>query len=316
MQTNYFKIGLFTFSGIFLLIGGLLLFGLSDSLFKDTVKCVTFFNRSVQGLSADSTVKFRGFRVGRITAISLASVTASHDQPVVKVEFEIEPALLAGNDDENAQARKYLVQQVDRGLKVILSFQGLTGLGFLDLDYDQSPKSNYFDRLRQWSAQHDQTYIPGGTAQIMQIGEAVSEIVKSLSKVDFDTISHEITELLSTLDTTVQGLDTAQISDNLHSTLVGVRNTSEELKGFLTSLKSAVQGNASSSIMKEAETTLEQMRRTLKHLSQALNSSQGNLPMTLDNLRVMSENLRELSELLKNQPSQAVFGGPPPHVNP
>ena len=96
-QINYFKVGIFTFSGLILFIAGLVAFGLSGSIFKESIECVTFFERSVQGLNVGSPVKFRGFGVGTVTGIYLASVEEVQGQSVVKVTFEISPKSLSGD---------------------------------------------------------------------------------------------------------------------------------------------------------------------------------------------------------------------------
>lgn len=316
-NNNYFKVGLFTFVGIGLFFAGLLAFGLSDSLFKRNLTCVTFFNRSVQGLMVDSSVKFRGFNVGKVSSISLASLDEDIDgQPVVKVTFEINPALLVGNDDAVLEARNYITGEIDKGLTVFLSFQGITGIGFLDLDYSEAERHNYFEEMRKRIAAHDIVYVPNGPGQIMEISESATQIVKSLSNVDFSGISKDINTLVKTVEQAVDQIDTARVSDELAGALKEIREAAANLNVLIKDADETIKGGASSNIGQQVEQSMTQLRQTLKRLDQMLGSSQGNLPATLDNLRVMSENLRELSELLKSQPSQLVFGDPPAKVSP
>ncbi len=312
IANNYFKIGLFAIVGTLLLVAGLLAFGLSDALFKKRLVCVTFFERSVQGLSADSAVKFRGFRVGKVTSISLASPNKSTGlQPAVKVIFEIEPAALAGQDEDAELARTYISGQIDRGLKVILSIQGVTGIGFLDLDYTEDPKGKYYKTAYDWAQGQDLVYIPSGPSQIMEISESASRIVKSLSDVDFADISNEAKALIKNLNKAVTDLDTAALSGDVNDTLSEIRLAAGELVTLLRDADETIKGGAKTNLGRELEATVQQVRQSLKRLDQLFGSSQSNLPVTLDNLRVMSENFRELSELLKDQPSQALFGQPP-----
>lgn len=316
-NNNYFKIGVFTFVGMGLFLAGLLAFGLIDSMFKENLECVTYFNRSVQGLAADSPVKFRGFKVGKVTAITLASMEDAHGQPVVKVSFEIDPQTLAGHTDGLNQARDYLVRQADQGMRAILTFQGITGIGFLDLDYQADFKADELtDSMKQRAAVQHVVYIPSGPGQIMEIGESVATLVKSLSDVDFAGISRDVRTLVQTVDKTAADLNTGQISADLAATLNEIRKSATDLGVLIDDISSTVKGGAKTNIGQELEASVQQLRQTLKRLDQVLGSSQGNLPVTLDNLRVMSENFRELSELLKAQPSQAIFGGPPAASNP
>lgn len=318
-NNNYFKIGVFTFAGLALFLAGLFFFGLSGSLFKEQVECVTFFDRSVQGLSMDSSVKFRGFNVGRVTGISLASVKDASAQPVVQVNFEIDPKNLAGQEEAMAEAKDFIVTQTDRGMKVYLSFQGITGLSFLDLDYvtdEVKPKDERQESIRQAIAARGKVYIPSGPGQIMEISESATRIVKSLSDVDFAGISRDIKTLVQTVDGAVSDLDTNRLSYDLSETLVEIRDAAGHLSTLSRDLKETIKGGSNSNLGREIEASVTQLRQTLRRFDQLLNSSQGNMPATLDNLRVMSENLRELSELLKDQPSQAIFGQPPRPVRP
>ena len=317
-NNNYFKIGVFTFTGAALFLAGLLAFGLMGSMFKDRLECVTFYNRSVQGLNQDSAVQFRGFKVGKVTSISLASMDDSiGGQPVVKVSFEIDPQSLAGHTDGMDQARDYLVRQAEHGLRAVLSFQGITGLSFLDLDYQTDSKPDDFtESMRQIAGDPEVVYIPSGPGQIMEIGESVTTLVKSLSDVDFSGISKDIKTLVQSVDKAVEDLNTDQMSSEFTAAVAEIRKTAADLGLLVEDLSSTVKGGAETNIGRELESSIQQLRVTLKRLDQVLGSSQGNLPVTLDNLRVMSENFRELSELLKDQPSQVIFGGPPAASNP
>jgi len=316
-NTNYFKIGVFTFVGVSLFLAGLLAFGLIESLFKENLQCVTYFNRSVQGLSADSAVKFRGFKVGKVTSITLASMEDDKGQPVVKVSFEIDPQSLGGHTDGLDQARDYMIRQADHGMRAVLTFQGITGIGFLDLDYQTDLKpDDLTEPMKKRAAERHVVYIPSGPGQIMEIGESVTTLVKSLSDVDFAGISRDVRTLVQTVDKTAADLNTAQISTNLTAALSDIRKAAVDLGVLIDDISATVKGGADTNIGRELEASVQQLRQTLKRLDQVLGSSQGNLPMTLDNLRVMSENFRELSELLKAQPSQALFGGPPAESKP
>ncbi len=310
---NYFKIGLFAFTGVALLVAGLLAFGLMGTLFKKPqLVCITFFDRSVQGLSEDSPVKFRGFKVGKVTSISLASVDDPGGQPVVKVIFEIAPTSLAGQEENADQAKAYIAAQTTRGLKVVLTSQGVTGIAFLDLDYTTGDdRAENMERARSWAQSQNMVFIPSAPGQIMEIGEAVSRIVKSLGDVDFAGISRDLKTLVETVNNTVDNLDTARISTDFDETLNEIRLAAGELTTLLRNADETIRGGSNTNLGREVEATVQQVRRTLKGVDQVLGSSQSNLPLTLDNLRVMSENLRELSELLKAQPSQALFGQPP-----
>ncbi|UQZ88137.1 hypothetical protein C4J81_02480 [Deltaproteobacteria bacterium Smac51] len=317
---NYFKIGLFALFAMLLFVAGVLVFGLSGSL-KPKLECATLFSRSVQGLSVGSAVNFRGFKVGQISSIALSSVDDKDGEPTVRVGFFIEPSSLTGQDSSEAEARDYIFDQISHGLKVYLSFQGVTGVGFLDLDYDQDSKNGEggfeIDRLKEWSMERGVTYIPNGPGRIMEISESATQIVKSLSDVDFSGISRDVRGMVETFQKAVADLQTDQLSAELVKALAEIRAASSEISGLAANLdKNFGRGNSLNNVGTELEATIKQLRLAIKRTEQLLNASQNNLPATMENLRLMSENMRELSELLKRYPSQLFFGQPPQEVRP
>jgi ABC-type transporter Mla subunit MlaD len=316
---NFFKIGLFTLLAMFLFLAGIMAFGLSSSL-APKLECVTLFNRSVRGLSVGSAVNFRGFKVGQISGISLSAATDKNSEPSVRVSFYIEPASLIGKDSSEEEARDYIFGQIEQGLKVYLSFQGVTGLGFLDLDYDAGAKENSsqanFNTLRERSLELGEVQIPNGPGSIMEISESATQIVKSLSGVDFSGISRDIKSLVGTFEKAVADLQTDKISADMTQTLNEMRGMAEDISALAASLDTSIGQNSLGKVGTEMEAAIKQLRQTIRRTELLLNSSQNNLPATMDNLRVMSENMRELSELLKRYPSQLFFGQPPQEIRP
>lgn len=105
---------------------------------KSLLECETYFNHSVQGLGKGSSVQFRGFKVGQVTSVSLAA-SADDSTPakqLVKVTFTINPELLTGSKLANAsEAKSFLIREIRSGLRIIFSFQGISGISLLNLDY-------------------------------------------------------------------------------------------------------------------------------------------------------------------------------------
>ena len=68
IEANKYKLGIFVLTGIGLLIIGLFMLGLSESL-KPKINFMTYFDESVQGLEIGSAVKFRGNVDGAMTRL-------------------------------------------------------------------------------------------------------------------------------------------------------------------------------------------------------------------------------------------------------
>jgi paraquat-inducible protein B len=139
-KSSFFKIGLFAVSAFFLLGAGIIFFGLS-SIFQPTLECDTYFDHSVQGLSTGSAVNFRGFKVGQVSSISVSKLETEQGKQKVRVVFILFPQLLTGSKAGYWEARNYLEKEINSGLRVFMSFQGISGVSFLDLDYLSSDLS-------------------------------------------------------------------------------------------------------------------------------------------------------------------------------
>ena len=317
-DSNYFKIGGFVLIAFGLFVAGLLVFGLRDRLTSSNVSCVTFFNRSVQGLSKDAAVKFRGFTVGRVTSLSLADDDLS-GQPMVRVDFEIDPSAFAAQVSNLKAVPDFLREEIAKGLKVYLTLQGVTGLSFLDLNYDQEPQ------LLEPAARKEVeniarggrlVYIPNSPSQIFEIGESISRLVRTMNDIDFVEISRDIRHAVKTIEQAIKALDAGGLSQKMAGALDEFQALSASLRLVSDNLDQLLNPGESGSLGQAMEASAGQLRQSIKRLDQILGAYRGGLPETVDNLRAITENLREMSELLKNQPSQALFGRPPRATEP
>jgi ABC-type transporter Mla subunit MlaD len=152
-------------------------------------------------------------------------------------------------------------------------------------------------------------FIPNSPSQIFEIGESVSRLVHTMNDIDLVGISRDIKNTLQTIEKALDDLNTGRLSRELAETL-------EEIRGLSASLRHVIDPPEGGGLGQNLEASSGQLRQSLRRLDQLLGSSRGGLPETLDNLRVITENLREMSELLKNQPSQALFGRPPQAAEP
>ena len=318
-DSNYFKIGVFVLVGFGLFVAGLLVFGLRGRLTSSNVLCVTFFNRSVQGLSKDAAVKYRGFTVGRVTAMSLGLADEISGQPLVRVDFEINPASFSAQVPEPEDVPDFLREEIAKGLKIYLTLQGVTGICFLDLNYGQEPEAMGPAALEATAriAEDDHLVnIPNGPSQIFEIGESISRLVRSLNDIDFIDLSQDLRRAILTIDRTVGDLDAGRLSRETAETMEEIRDLSTSLRLLVGHLETLLDPGRGGGLGRSMEASVGQLRQSLRRLDQLLGSSRGGLPETLDNLRAVTENLREMSELLKNQPSQVLFGSPPRKAEP
>jgi ABC-type transporter Mla subunit MlaD len=293
-----------------------LYFGLGTA-FQPILECETFFDHSVQGLSVGGAVNFRGTRVGQISSVSIPPDPGPSGRRLVRVQFFLRPEQVTGRQGATVEeARNLIVKEIRQKLRCSLSFQGVSGLGYLDLDYVGTdmdtagplPLPSGSGRL----------VIPGARGTMLAIGEAVNVILGSLRKVDFAALNHAFTATLAgyltlsgTIDEQVRIMGGAmgQALEKITASVGGLGELTDSLAHDLEKL------DLQSSNL-ELQASLKQFRRTMGQAEDILRAPKTSLPQTLDNLRVMSENLRDLSEMAKRYPSQLFFGRPPEEVKP
>ncbi|MDR1578318.1 MAG: MlaD family protein [Deltaproteobacteria bacterium] len=314
-ETNYFKIGFFTLSAFLALAAGVIFFGLS-SAFRPTLNCATFFDHSVQGLSVGAPVNFRGFKVGQVSAIGLPGLSGYSGQKVVEVDFFLFPALLSGDEATTVlEARKYLEKEIDAGMRVYLTFQGVSGVSFLDLDYRsdtdsaETPHPRYKTTLLM---------IPNAPGTVLEISESVSRIVRSFRAVDFDRLGQKLDLTLTNFSLLAATLNqkTAQVSDEMRITLKGLQATADNIGKFSDNLTYELKDLELQQRLTELGETIRRAKSVLARTDQFLKNSQDNLSPAMESFKIMTENLREFSETAKRYPSQIIFGQPPTEAKP
>ena len=124
--TNFYKLGIFVLVGAAVLFGSIALL-VWRSWNTKTVRYLSYFDESVQGLDIGSPVKFRGVTVGQVAAIEIAP-----DRRHVEVTSELAVAQLVrlnlrvGAEEGIAAAP---------ALRVQLAQTGITGVKFVLIDF-------------------------------------------------------------------------------------------------------------------------------------------------------------------------------------
>ena len=349
-NTNYFKLGLFVIGAVIAGIAVLTIIGTGRWL-KPRTTIETYFNESVQGLDIGSKMKYRGVTIGEVTRISFTYVEYEQDKPMnqrkryVLVEAQIEPRLVGGraaNDITNPESSKL---EVERGLRVHLAPQGITGTNYLELDYVDTPTATPVLPI-DWAPDH--IYIPSTPSTVTTFVNAASDILDRLRHLDLETTIANMNKLLQTTNERVAGLDTATISQHadrtlskLDATLDGLqtkklgneassllaelRQTNDQLKTFLANPALAkLPGDTSATLAGVRELvnnpalpqSIAHLERTLSRLDRIFGAGEADLGVTFQNLRQITDNLRDLTEDAKRYPSNLLFGAPPRPLEP
>jgi phospholipid/cholesterol/gamma-HCH transport system substrate-binding protein len=341
---SYFKIGIFVISAVVIGIIGVVVLG-AGTIFQKKNIVETYIDESVQGLDVGSPVKFRGVPVGRVEQISLTSAEYSTRREYVLVRVSISSNIFQFpvNDPTSPQ----LKQALDRGFRIRIAPQGLTGVAYLEADY-LDPERNPPLEI-DWQPEYP--YIPSTRSRITQLSEAVERILRNFSDIDIAQLSQTIDKSLEAMTKLAENANLDKIGGQANALLNELRATNRQINTLVSNpeLKTAVADVSASAgrarqIIERAEKPINQMltdlpqateslnrlvkrldsaandlpqtstelRQTIQRMNRLLANQQRDIERTMDNLRAVSENMKEITDNSKKYPSQVLFGAPPP----
>ena len=233
-QANYFKLGVFVIGAIAAGVVMLLIIG-SGRWFERKITIETYFNESVQGLDIGSKMKYRGVVIGEVTAIGFTYNVYQQQLPMtqrarlVMVEAQFNPRLVggrAGAGDLTDPANAKL--EVDRGLRVRLAPQGITGTNYLEVDYVDPPPPVL---SIEWTPTY--IYIPSAPSTVTAFVNAASEIIDRLHNLDVEGTVANLNRLLITANDRLSAIDTAGLSKHADVTLGKIDSTLDGLQAYV-----------------------------------------------------------------------------------
>jgi len=305
-KPNFFKIGLFVILGTLVLAAAIIFFG-AGKFFEEKYVVETYFDQSVQGLSVGAALTFQGVQVGNISEIGFVFQDYNTDSQYVLVRAEIysnkgrhkgKPKLFI--DDANRE--RGLKRMIEKGLRLQLASQGVTGIAFLNAVYLE-PES-YPPLNIDWKPEYP--YIPSAQGTIAQITQMIEKLTKSIESINFKEISDDVEQLVQTLNLAVQQANIPEVSKDLQNLLVSLDKTVVNTDKILNSK------DIKQTITNIAQTT-EELKRTLKRTDRLIQNREHNIEAILQNVERVSEGLSEFMVTVRRYPSWVLFGEPPPH---
>ncbi|MDY6838460.1 MAG: MlaD family protein [Thermodesulfobacteriota bacterium] len=345
-RANYFKIGLFVIVATTLAVVSVIILG-AGALFQKKTLMESYFEESVQGLEVGSPVKFRGVGIGNVELITLVDREYATALQHVLVRVGL------SSDVWKAKPKQVgdLTEEIERGLRVRLAFQGLTGTAYLEADY-LDPERNPPLKI-DWTPRY--CYIPSAPSTITRLSESLDRIMRRLEQVKIDRITEVVETSLKAFTQATEDVDLKETNAQAQELLIDLRETNrliaESLKGgrleSILSDTSATMGAARRIVegsepslaefpaaLLEASRNVEAFTKRLDAMSQGLpdafsrlkeilheiddllSSQQQDIAITVRNIKAASENLRELTENATRYPAQVLFGEPPSPVDP
>ncbi len=320
-----FSVGLFVAAGFVIAVVAIIWLGMSHYLQKGKL-CVAYFDESVQGLSKDSAVKYRGVPVGRVYHLRVAP-----DGTLIEA-----------------------VLQIDLGIKRIretvaqLKAVGITGSVFVDLDRrrpgepDLSPRLSFKPAYPVVATKPSQmNRIFGDVNQILnkfkklnigaiarQVKSALADFRHAVQEAQVGEISRRMQASLNRLDRVLDpakwdriyraveqaAVSAGRLTDSADRTVAEIRQAAGRVDHLITANEATLTEAAS-----ELGLALKNSRKLVRRADRLLQNTDGrfanlesHLVKTLKKLNQASLSLNRFLDLIANQPSQLLFGEPPP----
>lgn len=309
-KVGYFRLGVFILTAFGLLVTAILILGVGTA-FKSKVMVETYLDESAQGLSVGSPFKFRGVQIGSIEKIDFANNKYkdihSTEHRYVLIEIAVNPT--AFGPDTLGRLKKDLPKEIQRGLRVRLAPQGITGTAFLEM--------NYLDPMRypvlplDWEPEH--IYVPSAPGAFARLEETMESLTKTLGKLEqakIDQILVDFNDLLLTLRDGVKAIRFAELSGEGASLLTELRETNRKVGKLIgetqpskTGGKADLESKTAAQAVAEVAAAAKKMNEVAASLSDAFVGKNGQ-PGALSKTGKLVERLEvaaaELPELLAN----------------
>lgn len=278
-QAKKLKIGLFVIASMFLAIVVLVWLGASR-YFEETKTVAAYFSESVQGLEADSPVKFRGVPVGRVSAIRLAP-----DGRLIEVIMSLN--------------RNFKVTD-DLGVK--MNLLGLTGMKYLEIDtFPPNQKREAITNEFQPRYPVIATY----PSDIKEFGSALDTLFQKVKTVDMQQISQNLVSVTGQLDKFLREGKLDRIEAEALDAFKEIRETSRKVHDEINRAQVSKQ---TARTFEKASGFLDESSETARNLDRMIRRTDKNLSYLTQKLDSAADNLIAFTRMIRQKPSSILWG--------
>jgi ABC-type transporter Mla subunit MlaD len=278
-QAKKLKIGLFVCASMILAIAALVWLGASR-FFEETKTVAAYFSESVQGLEADSPVKFRGVPVGRVSAIRLAP-----DGRLIEVIMSLN--------------RNFKVTD-DLGIK--MNLLGLTGMKYLEIDTFPP------DQKREGIAYEFQPRYPVVAtypSDIKEFGSALDSMFQKIKTVDAQQISQNLVNVTGRLDKFLREGKLDKIYADASDALKEIKDTTRKVH---EEINRAQPGKQTARTLEKASGLLDETAETTRNLDRLVRRTDKSISYMTQKLETVADNLIAFTRMIREKPSSILWG--------
>lgn len=322
-------VGMFVLGAALLLLLAFVSFG-GSNIFTKPTRFVVYFDESVSGLDPGAAVKVTGVRIGRVAAINVLYDSATRAAQVQTI-CEVDRNVLIDRDGNTIELTNPVEMQglIDRGMRAKLNLQGITGLMFVELSFEDpreypAPKEARADPY---------PVVPAILSPISEVQSSLVEIVADIKRANISGLSKDLRTLVGTANKKLGDLDVKAMSERVTGAALAVEKfvSSPDAQRSFANLNAAVADLRAlvAKIDGQVGPVSDDLKRTLADTQAALKSidaaavttrrfvqSQGNLgedvTRTLQEIAQAADAIQRLAELLERNPNALLVGRKPP----
>ena len=312
--------------GLALGVGGIILFS-SWKLFVKHERYILYFDASVKGLSPGAPVRFRGVTVGSVIETLIHHNQAASDthMPVI---IEVSESLVRKKTDQTIDLSDEAAfkEMIKQGMRGVLQSQSLvTGVLYVELDILPNAPLPKFHQVKK-----EYKEIPTVPTKIqaliekladLDFNKALDQLTFTLAKVDTSLdelnvaeISNGLTNLLASMNHLVRSSDLTNSLASLHRTLDEYRLLSEKVRARIDPLADSADGT-----LKEAQATLVELRQSLQNVRDLLAPQatlRRDLAVMMDEVAEAARSIGALADFLNRNPNALLSGRKRPGPKP
>ena len=220
-KPHYFKIGIFVLIAVVLILVAVVIFG-AGLLAQNELHFESYFAESITGLSVGSPLEFRGVRVGHVREIGFVgnvydleeiNGVVSRYAPYVRVVTTVPRTKMP--DFATGQVETVLRQMIERGARVRVTSNILTGQAYLEM--------NYLDPNRfpvepvPWQPKY--VRIPSAPGELTTIKDSIDNILHQMQEIDVKGLILAFQKVLASLDRAINDANLGAVSEETRALL-------------------------------------------------------------------------------------------------
>jgi len=290
---NYFRLGVFVLGAIGVLVAVILIFG-GGKFFQKSFMVETYLKQSVTGLDTGAAVRFRGVKIGQVTAIGLSGDMYEKNLPFHdRRQYVVVRMQIFGEKVTAEQVDEF----VKNHLRARVKSMGITGVNYVEFDFvtnaSDTPPLPF-----SWTPEYP--VIPSLPNQADEIIAGIQKLIGALNEMNIDGTQKKLDSLLGNLNVLMAGDGKGN---------EGVIRSVQDLNIILERVAKATDKEELSLLMRELVAATTSLRQTIT-------SVQGDTALTMENIKQASENLNEFSRIASQSPSSLIWSDPPPKLTP